>query len=153
MHLTEILTIMKKNIIGLILATLFLMGNTHNIFGGTIIVNLEGISTTKGGKVYTAVFDQKNFLKFGEHIFGNIKPVTANQAQVVFENVPAGSYGIATFQDVDGNEDLSKNLLGIPKEPMGFSRNPRIMFGPPNFKEAEIIIQSNETVQITIKLK
>lgn len=120
---------------------------------GTIIVNLEGIKTSKGGKVFTAVFVKQTFLKFGQHLFGNIKAVSASQTQIVFEGVPAGTYGIATFQDTDGSEDLSKNFLGIPTEPMGFSRNPRIMFGPPDFEEAEISLKSNETVQITINLK
>lgn len=122
-------------------------------FAGTIVVNLEGLSTSKGGKVYTAIFIKQNFLKFGEHLLGNIKPVTANSTQIIFDNVPAGSYGIAAFQDVDGSEDLSKNFFGIPKEPMGFSRNPRILFGPPGFVETEITVNSNQTVQITIQMK
>ncbi len=144
---------MKKNIQLIVLSFVLASTAVTRVWAGTIIVNLEGLSTTKGGMVYTAVFLEKNFLKFGQHVFGNVKPVTANQTQIVFEHVPAGTYGIATFQDIDGSENLSKNLLGIPKEPMGFSRNPRIRFGPPDFKDAEISLGSNETVEVTIKMK
>ena len=123
------------------------------VLAGTIIVNLEGINTSKGGEVYTAIFTKQNFLKFGEQLFGKVTPVSGNHLQIVFENVPAGSYGIASFQHTDGSELLSKNFLGIPKEPLGFSRNPRIRFGPPDFEEVKITIGSTETVRISINMK
>jgi len=140
---------LKLIIMGIVL---FCFGGSKAL-AGTIIVNLEGLSTSKSGKAYTALFIKQNFLKSDEQYLGSIIPVTSNKAQIIFENVPAGSYGIASFQDIDGSEDLSKNFLGIPKEPMGFSRNPRIRFGPPDFEDVKITIRSNETVQITINMK
>jgi uncharacterized protein (DUF2141 family) len=44
---------------------------------------------------------------------------------------------IAAFQDVNENEKLDKNSLGIPTEHYGFSNNPKRGFGPPSFRQAK----------------
>ncbi len=45
---------------------------------------------------------------------------------------------IAVFQDIDGSGDLTRNRLGIPVEPCGFSNNARINRGPPSFGDAVV---------------
>mgnify|MGYP003312824800 CR=1 FL=1 len=50
--------------------------------------------------------------------------------------VPFGEYAIAGFQDLDGNGVLTGNFLGIPKEPVGFSGDAKIRFGPPKWNDA-----------------
>ena len=47
---------------------------------------------------------------------------------------------IAVFQDLDGNGVLTKNGLGIPTEPYGFSNNARGTFGPPSFGKAQFTV-------------
>ena len=51
-------------------------------------------------------------------------------------DVPFGEYAIAGFQDLDGNGVLSGNFLGIPKEPVGFSGDAKVKFGPPKWNDA-----------------
>jgi uncharacterized protein (DUF2141 family) len=50
--------------------------------------------------------------------------------------LPAGDYAAVVFHDRDGNGDLARNFLGLPKEPAGLSNNVRPRFGPPRFKAA-----------------
>lgn len=50
--------------------------------------------------------------------------------------LPAGDYAAVVFHDQDGNGDLARNFLGLPKEPAGLSNNVRPRFGPPRFKAA-----------------
>lgn len=38
-------------------------------------------------------------------------------------DVPAGTYAVAVFQDINGNGKLDVNLFGFPKEPFAFSNN------------------------------
>ena len=79
-------------------------------------------------------------------VFRDIKkpgPVTVKM------NLPAGSYVIALYLDLDGDDDLDTNFLGIPVEPLGFSRNPR-MLGIPKWKDCVITLP--ETKAIHIKL-
>jgi uncharacterized protein (DUF2141 family) len=59
---------------------------------------------------------------------------------------------VAVFQDIDGNGRLSKNLLGIPVEPYGFSRNARGALGPPRFDSASIVVPV-EPDELSIRLK
>jgi len=54
---------------------------------------------------------------------------------VVPMNVPVA---VAVFQDLDGNGLLSKNAVGIPSEPYGFSNGARGLFGPPTFEAATL---------------
>ena len=50
--------------------------------------------------------------------------------------LPPGRYVIAAFQDADGDDKLSLNNFGIPREPFGFSNNARARFGLPSFDAA-----------------
>ncbi len=58
-----------------------------------------------------------------------------NGAVISFANLPSGTYAAAMIHDENGNGRLDTRL-GIPREGVGFSRNPRFMFGPPSFKSA-----------------
>lgn len=53
--------------------------------------------------------------------------------KVLLDGVGPGEYAIAAFLDTDNNEALSKNFLGIPTEPFGFSGASG--FGKPTFSE------------------
>ncbi|MEM6926021.1 MAG: DUF2141 domain-containing protein [Myxococcota bacterium] len=56
-----------------------------------------------------------------------------------FEKVPAARIAVAVRHDLDGDGKLDTNLLGIPKEPYGFSNNaPLRTFGPPRFEDARV---------------
>jgi len=65
---------------------------------------------------------------------------------------PGEPQAVAVFQDLDGNSRLSKNLLGIPVEPYGFSRNARGALGPPKFDNAAIVLPT-EADELSIRLK
>lgn len=56
-------------------------------------------------------------------------------ATVTFPDLKPGTYGVAVFQDKNGNGKMDKGLFGIPKEPYGFSNNPTIRLKSPGFKK------------------
>ena len=56
----------------------------------------------------------------------------------VFAGLPAGRFAIAVFHDGNGNGELDTDILGIPKEGYGFSRNTKGSFGPPRFADAAV---------------
>lgn len=59
---------------------------------------------------------------------------------------------IAAFQDVNENEKLDKNSLGIPTERYGFSNNPKRGFGPPSFQQAKFKLSTGiNTLDIEIR--
>ena len=63
----------------------------------------------------------------------------------------AGNYSIAIYHDVNGNGEMDKNFLGIPKEPYGFSQNPRAKWKAPTFEETAISLPSNSTISIELQ--
>lgn len=55
-----------------------------------------------------------------------------------FENVPAGRWGVAAFQDLDSNGRIGFGMLGRPNEPWGYSRNAPAVMGPAAFRDAAV---------------
>lgn len=83
----------------------------------------------------------------------NAQKLTAPAAggMMRFPALPSGDYAIALFHDENRNGKLDRKL-GIPSEGIGFSRNPRLMFGPPRFEAAAFQLGSGESEQ-TVKLR
>lgn len=62
-----------------------------------------------------------------------------------------GDYAIAIIHDENGNGKLD-TFAGIPREGVGFSRNPVLRFGAPSFKSARFPVGSAPVEQaITLK--
>lgn len=77
--------------------------------------------------------------------------VPAKAGVARFENLPAGQYALAIVHDENGNNKLD-TFAGIPKEGIGFSRNPSFSFGPPRFSQVVFGAQgSGSSQRVTIK--
>ncbi|MEO1170114.1 MAG: DUF2141 domain-containing protein [Pseudomonadota bacterium] len=71
----------------------------------------------------------------------------ADTRSVRFANLPSGDYAIAILHDENGNSRLDR-FAGIPREGIGFSRNPRFSFGPPRFSSARFTLGNRGDVQM-----
>jgi uncharacterized protein (DUF2141 family) len=91
-------------------------------YADTLLVTVSGVKAGKGN-LMVAVFDEAHRDGFpdGEYLLGVEVPATGEEMTVEISNIGSGEYAIAIFQDLNGNEILDKNFLGIPKEPYGFS--------------------------------
>jgi 4,4'-diapolycopenoate synthase len=49
--------------------------------------------------------------------------------------LPPGNYAVSVYDDLNNNGKLDRNVLGIPREPVGASNNPLPRFGPPRFRD------------------
>lgn len=76
------------------------------------------------------------------------------KASCVFENLTAGNYAVAVFQDLNGNDVVDRNFWGIPKEPWAVSNNVRHRFREPSFSESQFKLTSDQpmTLDLTIKI-
>ena len=62
-----------------------------------------------------------------------------------------GTYAVTVFEDLNGNHKLDHNLIGIPREPVGASNNPKGRFGPPRFAECAFRLgNSAQTILINV---
>ena len=102
------------------------------------------------GKVNVAVCDKERFLK--DCLYSGSAPAQANDTVVTIQNVPKGTWAVLAYQDENQNDKLDRNLIGIPSENYGFSRDARGKFGPPDFSDAAIDVR-DEAMAVTIKLR
>jgi uncharacterized protein (DUF2141 family) len=71
---------------------------------------------------------------------------------ISFPNVPFGRYAAAVHHDEDQNGEVNVNALGIPREGIGFSNNPKILAGAPSFSKAAFEFSpAQQTIAITMK--
>jgi uncharacterized protein (DUF2141 family) len=91
-------------------------------YADTLLVTVNGVKAGQGN-LRIAVFDEAHRDEFpdGEYLLGVAVPATGEKMTVEIPNVESGKYAIAVIQDLNENEKLDKNFLGIPKEPYGFS--------------------------------
>jgi len=100
----------------------------------TVEVHVSGVNAK--GSVKVAVCDRERFLK--QCVFSASAPAQAGETTVLVKGVPAGTWAVLAYQDENGNGELDRNLVGMPKEAYGFSRDARGRFGPPGFEDAAI---------------
>ena len=108
----------------------------------TLIVEVNNIE--KAGEIHVAVYDNAEAFEAdrGEKggaapgiVDGTIVMVEAGTSSFEYE-LPAGQYAVGIFHDVNLNNKMDNNFLGLPKEQYGFSNNARALFGPPSFEDA-----------------
>lgn len=63
-------------------------------------------------------------------------PAREGAVRCVFSSVSPGLYAVAVVHDLNGNRRLDANLLGMPKEPWGVSRNVVPGLRAPTLEEA-----------------
>jgi len=104
------------------------------------------------GRVMVAVYDRaESFMRDDQQVAGVMLPSRGGSARVVLGNLAPGRYAVSVFHDANGNGKLDKNLLGMPSEPYGFSRDAQGNFGPPSF-EATAVALADAPLALTITL-
>ncbi|MFK7754021.1 MAG: DUF2141 domain-containing protein [Sedimentitalea sp.] len=90
-------------------------------------------ATSNAGTLRAAVFDSQQGFDAGEFVAATYGPAVSGAATLTVKDLKPGTYGIAVFHDQNNNTELDRNLLGAPKEPFGFSNDPKIGFSAPGF--------------------
>lgn len=66
--------------------------------------------------------------------------------------VEPGDYALLVFRDENGNGELDRNFIGIPREPIALSNNHRPK-GPPSFERARLSLNKGEPQTQTLTLE
>lgn len=119
---------------------------------GTLIVTIMGLRNYQGA-INIAVFataegfpDQPSAA-----VDKRIVKLADTDPVIEFNGLAFGEYAVSVFHDENTNQQLDKNWLGIPKEGVGFSHNPKSLSGPPSFEEAKFSFTLKKQA-LTIKL-
>lgn len=120
---------------------------------GNLTVEIAGLSDVQG-QVCLSLFSSSRGFPDSKDDAVNTQcvKITDQSFEVTFDNLPPRSYAVAAFWDNNEDGELNRNFLGIPTEKFGFSSNPVIKTGPPQFGESAVIVVGKNT-RISIKLQ
>ncbi|MCW2337159.1 uncharacterized protein (DUF2141 family) [Sphingobium sp. B2D3A] len=120
---------------------------------GQIDVRFEGLRSSRGMLRACLTKDRSHFPKCEKDPLALTASVAAgDHAELLFARVPPGDYALLVFHDENSNSRLD-TMLGIPREGVGFSRNPRLRFGAPGFESVVLTITPGAAKQTAVKLQ
>lgn len=123
------------------------------LYSAQITVVVENIKKDEG-KVFVGLFKpDEDFPKREKRLKGGPVIPKNQKVSMTFTDVTSGEYAISTHHDINSNDAVDKNFMGMPKEPYGFSNNQYGPFGKPDHKKSTIIVKADDTLTVKIKLR
>ena len=108
------------------------------------------------GRVFCALWrGREGYPTRREHAVGEAmdRTVRGRRAVCVFDDVePGDGYAVAVFHDENANNDLDRNIFGIPSEGTGASNDAHNMFGPPHYDHARFRVPAVPEHRMTIHI-
>lgn len=117
----------------------------------TLTVDITGFEPSRGTALVQLSSTEEQFVGKSKPLQRKAVPVAGGKAKVTFEGLPFGEYAISVAHDEDDNGKLNTNMIGIPREAFGFSRNPVVRTGRPKFEAVKFPIdRSDTTIQVKV---
>ena len=110
----------------------------------SIKVTFKNVQKNKG-KVKAGLYNEKD-----EQLKGLVQIADNHQVMIVFDNLSEGKYVVKAYQDLNGNEKMDFNFLGIPAEPYGLSNNIRPKFSKPKVADMIFDVKGEKNIEITL---
>ena len=109
------------------------------------------VSTTSTVKLYF-YNTRAGFLKRGQWAFSRAVKPEGKRAFSLPVELPQGEWAVAITQDLNNNDKIDKNFVGIPTEPYAFSNNVRPTLAAPDFNECKFLVDGpGKVVSIVLK--
>ena len=114
-------------------------------------LSVSGLRNTKGHVLVCLTASSTAFPDCTKDSKAHKRTVKASAAGTIsFTDLAPGTYAVSLIHDENANGKLD-TAMAIPKEGFGFSRNPKITFGPPKFKAASFALPG--AGKQTVKMK
>lgn len=114
-------------------------------------VSVSNLRNKKGNVLVCLTANSKAFPDCSKDPKALKRTVKATSAgSIAFGEVAPGTYALSLIHDENGNGKLD-TAMAIPKEGFGFSRNPKITFGPPKFKSAAFALSGAGAQNVKMK--
>ncbi len=118
---------------------------------GTITVQISGVEESKGILHISLYNSARGFPTSKESAVKTYRiEVVKGKQKFTIPEIPYGKYAISCFHDVNSNNKIDVNFLGIPKEKVGTSNNP-LSIGIPSFEDATFQL-NDSTINLQIQL-
>ncbi len=108
-------------------------------------VRVENIQQA-GGRLWIGIYtSEEDFLEREKSRLEYFDIPAAGDTTLVIFGLEAGSrYALGIYYDLDGNDDLSTNWLGLPSEPWAMSQPLRSWLRKPRFGEMSFVFRPEE---------
>lgn len=119
-----------------------------------LTVTVTNIPGAKGNLLIGLYDSEATFTDEPLAISPKIPVTSSDDVNTTIEGLKPGTYAIAVIQDLNGNGELDRNFLGMPKEPLAFSVISEIPKGKPNFAACAFkIVDADVAMTIPLVLK
>ncbi len=137
----------------LTLGAALLAGFSLEVHAMDVEVIARGLRNHDGSALFAVFLGPAGFPGEGERAAFRLEaPITGSEVRVRFTGLPDDRpLAIAVLHDEDGDKRMATGFFGIPKEGFGVSNNPRILFGPPSFKDALLTPTPGQPVIIDMR--
>ena len=115
----------------------------------TLIIVIEDIRDATGTVQVQVLAGQAQFEGDGS-VAQFLEPAVEGSLTLVADDLPPGEYAIRVMHDVNGNDDLDVNFVGMPTEPYAFSNNAKGQFGPAQWQDARFVLDGDVTQVIRL---
>ncbi|MCB0704266.1 MAG: DUF2141 domain-containing protein [Saprospiraceae bacterium] len=121
--------------------------------GQELRIQVEGVNPS-GGNLQIGLYRPTDGFPVSESVFIGVEIEVGDSKtlQYSFQDLPAGIYGVAIYQDLNNNQKLDKGVFGIPAEPYGFSGSQSTLWRKPTFDQVAFEY-FGRTQTITVKLQ
>jgi uncharacterized protein (DUF2141 family) len=118
--------------------------------GHTLTVELSGVDASRKGTLRCALWSGEKGWPTEDAMAVARMQTTPASPRCSFSDLPDGTYAVSVMHDEDGDGVLAKNMLGIPREGWGTTRNVKPALRGPTFGESAVVVAGSERVSVTL---
>ena len=108
-------------------------------------MDFVGLKSGEGRLMVAAYSSAESFFK--APVWSLTVKVIGDAMRIPLCNVDAAEVAITAYQDLNGNNKMDANPMGIPTEPYGASGKPA-MFGPPTWNDTKVALTTASPILI-----
>ncbi|MFD1873828.1 DUF2141 domain-containing protein [Hymenobacter bucti] len=106
----------------------------------TVTVVVSALASTNSVVKLNFYNDPSKFLKSGQMAMQLLVRPDGKSTLSIPVALAPGEWAVAASQDLNNNDKLDKNFLGIPTEPFAFSNNVKPRLAAPTFQECKFTV-------------
>ena len=125
------------------------LGVYSTVSAETLIIVIEDIREANGTLQVQILAGQAQFDGDGA-IAQFLEPAVEGSLTLTAADLPPGEYAVRVMHDVNGNDELDANFVGMPTEPYAFSNNAKGMFGLAKWEDARFVVEGSVTQVISL---
>ncbi len=140
-------------IVNVICLLAFMCGVNSLIAQHSIDFEISDIEEPGIGTIYVMLFDSAEGFPLDLDSAYKFVEITEFSQSVKgkFEKIPTGLYAISLFQDKNGNREIDRNFIKMPKEPVGALNKTSI--GKPTFTKSSIDLKGDVVLNLQFMIQ